>query len=194
MDGSFEVFQIAATNDHLLALLYNDEPEIEPEQTPQFVPWNVLENYHEMDWADTETDNNSIDSEQENDRLREENNVLTADLERSHMALELLQAKILVDKESHETMQDMLAGQLEDALHTVDLMTENSQYYQRMYEEEQAKTQMLQIDNTQCDTAMGAMRKEIIEVQLKVMQLELLHRTTDTEIYTLKMDALKQTL
>lgn len=41
---------------------------------------------------------------------------------------------------------------------------------------------------------MGAMRKEIIEVQLKVMQLEVLLRKKDIEIYTLKMDALKQTL
>ncbi len=136
-----------------------------------------------MDWADTETDNNSIDSEQENDRLREENNALNQEV------LQLRSAN-----QAHEVMQDMLAGQLEDALHNVDLMTENSQYYQQLYEEEKVKTQMLRMDNTQCDTAMSAMRKEIIEVQLKVMQLEVLLRKKDIEIYTLKMDALKQTL
>lgn len=183
MDGSFEVFQIAATNDHLLALLYNDEPEIEPEHTVQFVYWDPLENYHEMDWADTETDNNSIDSEQENDRLREENNALNQEV-----------IQLRAAKQAHEVMQDMIAGQLEDALYNVDLMTENSQYYQQLYEEEHVKTQMLQMDKDQFDTAMDIMRKSNIELKLKAMQLEVALRRKDIEIYTLKMEALKQTL
>lgn len=169
MEGSFEVFQIAATKDRLLELLYNDESDIEPEQTPQFVHWNPLENYHEMDWADTETVDNSIELNQDVIQLR-------------------------VANQANEVMQDMLAGQLEDALHNVDLMTENSQYYQQLYEEQKVKTQMLQMDNDQCDAAMSAMRKEIIEFQLKAMQLEVDLRQKDIEIYTLKMDALKQTL
>ena len=127
MDGSFEVFQIAATNDHLLALLYNDEPEIEPEQTPQFVYWNVLENYHEMDWEDDEIVDDNINWDLENDALRAENNALIADLERRDAALKLLEANMISNKESYETMQDMLAGQLESALHDVDMMAETVQ-------------------------------------------------------------------
>lgn len=183
MDGSFEVFQIAVTNDRLLELLYNDESDIEPEQTPQFIHWNPLENYHEMDWADTETVDNSIELERENEALRDVNNELNQDV-----------IQLRVANQANEVMQDMLAGQLEDALHNVDLMTENSQYYQQLYEEQKVKTQMLQMDNDQCDAAMSAMRKEIIELKLKAMQLEVDLRQKDIEIYTLKMDALKQTL
>ncbi len=180
MDGSFEVFQIAATNDHLLALLYNDEPEIEPEQTPQFVYWNVLENYHEMDWEDDEIVDDNINWDLENDALRAENNALIADLERRDAALKLLEANMISNKESYETMQDMLAGQLESALHDVDMMAET--------------VQEMQMDKDQCDAAMDSMRKSIIELKLKTMQLEVDLRQKDIELYTIKMEALKQTL
>lgn len=183
MDGSFEVFQIAVSNDRLLELLYNDESDIEPEQTPQFVHWDPLENYHEMDWNDAETVDSRVELERENEALSDVNNELTQEI-----------TQLIAANKANEVMQDMLAGQLEDALHNVDLMTENSQYYQQLYEEQKVKTQMLQMDNDQCDAAMSAMRKEIIELKLKAMQLEVDLRQRDIEIYTLKMDALKQTL
>lgn len=183
MDGSFEVFQIAVSNDRLLELLYNDESDIEPEQTPQFVRWNPLENYHRMDWADIEI----VELERENEALSNENNELNQEVNQ-----EVIQLRAA--NKANEVMQDMLTGQLEDALHNVDLMTENSQYYQQLYEEQKVKTQMLQMDNDQCDAAMSAMRKEIIELKLKAMQLEVDLRQRDIEIYTLKMEALKQTL
>lgn len=182
MDGSFEVFQIAASNDHLLALLYNndDEPETEPERMVQFVHWDPLENYHEMDWEDNETIDDSINWELENDALRAENNALVADLERRDVALKLLEANMTASKEAYETVQDMLAGQLEGTLHDVDMMAET--------------IQEMQMDKDQCDAAMGNMRKSIIELKLKTMQLEVDLRRKDIEIYTLKMEALKQTL
>ena len=95
-----------------------------------------------------------------NDIQFEHNNLID-----SNIIITLLKQEIKTVNNKYEIIQDMLSGELENALNDIDLLTEKIEYFQN---------------------------KVINDLELKIIQLEIDLRQKDIEIYNLKINALKK--